>query len=490
MTWLLNDFSRDHETDIFKHAVEGTSLGTWSRKNVGKILVLGPFESHTELNFTSTAGKTSEVYYSLVFQLPKWRFRVTKFDESIEVSPVHAQYYQLTMQQKEQLEARIKAGLADVARSVADYELVKHDERKYREFLDYFQKKDEHSLRSVFIDQVDVHTGDIAMRNIVQRWPTLIADFLRLTDEDLDADKVKKNLDISKAEAIVLVTKNKLYQEWKNLFMSEVQDRLTRITSLVQGRKKSIDEYREWLKPYITRFKLIKQAFENPDERRSAMSDYIAAGGQATSLSKVTLWTWKGLEVPGLRRPSPDAMPKNIVNPYDKFVRKELIWNTKYGLVRKFPWLTEEWVGATAEDIRKNMMDAWVHYYGFMEIKFIRGDTRTADGQMIEDGTFEVNAVLMSQNALLVKMLELKAKEQELERYISELLGIAPEPGPGKQPLIKPRKSSGSWLKFFKSGPYERDFENRITKFYLKEMATGMYVPVVGFLKQKFGIGK
>ena len=180
-SWLLDNFERDAD-DKFSHTVTwehpstgkkiNTNLGKWSLDNVGNAFVLGPLEGHTLLDYTGGAGKATGAYYGLVFQLPKWRFKVFKFDESLEVSPVHAQYYQITLAQKDQLEQKIKAGLGEVARSVGDYELVKHDERRYREFMDYFERKDEHSLRSVFIDQVDMPSGDVSIRNIISRWPS------------------------------------------------------------------------------------------------------------------------------------------------------------------------------------------------------------------------------------------------------------------------------------------------------------------------------
>ena len=182
MTWLLGDFSRDPWKDTFTHRVGDVKLSSWTLDNLGKIVCLGPFEGHTTLDLTAPPGVASGVYYGMVFQLGKWEFKVHKADEAIEVSPVHAQYYQLTLKQKEDLEAKIKSGLGQAAQAIGDFELLKHDERKYQEFLNYHESRDEHSLRAVFIDQVDVHNGDTGLRQIVQRWPTIIADFMRCGD--------------------------------------------------------------------------------------------------------------------------------------------------------------------------------------------------------------------------------------------------------------------------------------------------------------------
>ena len=200
MTFILDDFSRDKINGKPKGDVFNYSL-----KWLGHALVMMPFEQHTVIDFTGPPGCCSSLYYSLAFQLGKWEYMVQKADEWIEVSPVHAQYYQLTQKQKEELEGRIKAGLASAAQAVADMELLKHDQRRYLEFLNYFGweyanelkqgQRDEHSLKAVFIDQVDMHTGDgISMRSIVSRWPTLITDFMKLADSDTHPEKMKKKI--------------------------------------------------------------------------------------------------------------------------------------------------------------------------------------------------------------------------------------------------------------------------------------------------------
>jgi hypothetical protein len=566
MVWLLGDFSRDAWKDTFTHkAPDGTSLGSWGLENLGKVVCLGPFEGHTTLDLTAPPGVASGVYYGMVFQLGKWEFKVHKADEAIEVSPVHAQYYQLTLKQKEDLEAKIKSGLAQAAQAIGDFELLKHDERKYREFLNYHENRDEHSLRAVFIDQVDVHNGDTGLRNIVQRWPTIIADFMRCGDpkvikeeETVDVEKVKEKLKVSRAEAVVLVTKNRLYREWKRLFVDEVRSRLERIGTLALAREASIKQYREWLRPYVTRFRLLKQAFEDPGARKRSASAFIAAGGHAVSESVVRIWSWKDVSPPEIRRAAPELVSERPIDPYDDFIKRELIWNPGRGLVADYPWITPSWVDKAAADIKREWMVANKLYYGFLEVDFIRTNMRMASGAEIEDGTFKINVVFMSQNALLAKLLELKCKQEEMERYINELLGLSkPEEklasiediklrfNEERRKLEEARKrmkaaeeelkkakeeddklkaqkrlneakggfekqekkiaemetmigymeagpSFGEKLKGFVGyrGPYEWNINERLAKYLIKPMAESSYVALIGFLKDKFGVGR
>ena len=509
---------------------------------LGHAVLAAPFEAHTVIDYTSPLGGTSGIYFALTFQLRKWEFQVFKADEWIEVSPVFTQYYQLTQKQKEELEGRIKGGLASASQAVADLELLQHDQRKYREFLNYFgyrtvselakedakyakeirkknptvrddeimlvddnvvKRRDEHYLKSIFIDQVDKHTGEgISMLSIVQRWPTLIVDFQRMTDKDVEVNDVAKKLDISRAEATVLVTKNKLYIEWKKLFEPQLRQRYTRLDQLVKSREKSVDEYREWLKPVIARHKLITEGLASEGTRRMMRTLFVAPAGQATSFANVELWTWRDLIMPEFYKVPGEQLAKaRGVEVDDKWTRENFIFHKKYGLITEHPWVTPAWVEKKKEEIYADgLMKKGMWYYTFFVIQVRRSNIRMATGFEIEDGQFDVNAVLMSQNALFAKLLELKAKEEEFENYVNTLLGVEAD----KTKLtssIAERK--GRWqklydalekvdmgMRFWKTkGPYERDFDDRVTKYYAATMAGVRYAPIVDFIKKKAGVG-
>jgi len=262
---------------------------------IGLFLCVGPTKApgvETEsnhmisLNFTGKPGTAAGLYYDLVFQLPNWGFNVSKADEWIEVSPTHKEYYDRTVSTKQMLEGAIKTGLTSAAAAVSDFELMNHDLRRYKEILNYFAAKDEHSLKVMFIDYVDVHTDlpgqPISLRTSAARWPTIIADFIKLKDEDTDPDQIAKKLNISKAEAVILTTKNKLYKQWKDLFGKTARERYELLKGLVEGRKKTINEYREWLKPYLARFKMTRLGGERPRVRADTLKSFADITGMAT----------------------------------------------------------------------------------------------------------------------------------------------------------------------------------------------------------------
>jgi len=139
----------------------------------------------------------------------RWQFTVKKVDEWIEISPSHPMY-QSILRQKQDIIRQVKEGLAHVDRAISDVELLIHDQRKYKIILDFIANKDDHSLKAMFIDQVDVNLPEgVSLRSIAPRWPTIIADFMELGDDDDTKEKVQKKLGTSMAEAVVLATKLK-----------------------------------------------------------------------------------------------------------------------------------------------------------------------------------------------------------------------------------------------------------------------------------------
>lgn len=498
--------------------------------------VLGmPLEAHAVLDFTAQPGSTMGVMYSLLFQLRKWEYFVQKADDWIEVSPVHAQYYQLIHKQKEDIEGRIKSGLASVSQAVADLELLKHDERKYREFLHYLgyrtkketidnykgsdknelnldenldklkKRVDNHSLKAVFIDQVETHTGEgISMRSIVSRWPTLITDFLRLTDDDMDVGNVKDKLNISKAEAVVLVTKNKLYAQWKLLFLGEVKSRYDRIMSLVRSREESVNSYRDWIAPFVARHKMLSEGLGLESQRKGFRTSFIQLPGQALSVSKTEIWTWKDFMPSEIFRTPGEAIGEarlsGELDPYDAWTKKTLIFDKKFGLINSHPWITDKWVKEMKDEMfNEGWLSTTKVYYTFFIISLQKFNLRTPTGQELEDGVFDVNAALMSQNVMFVKLLDLKARQEELENYVNRLLGIKGPLGASGQYSEEEKETFSDNVKQFldyfsltfanikKGGPYERDFDERISKYYLASMAADRFKPIVSFIKKKCG---
>jgi hypothetical protein len=599
----------------------------------GAAINAAPFEAESFINFTGPPGSMTGLIYSVYFQLGKWGFQTHKVDEWIDVSPVFKQYYDITIQQRQALESQIKAGLAQIANAIHDYELVAHDLRKYKEFLDYFTKVEkgkefiklkkaaeegkkilkegDQTLKAVFIDEVDVHTGEgIALKLIAPRWPTIIADFMRIEDEDTDPEKISKKLKVSEAEGVVLATKNKLYVEWRDrLFKPTILDRYQRISRLTEARKASIKEYSSMLRPVITRFRLISDALESKEHRALVRGHpLIRTDAQAYSMDFIRMWAWRPFsptekykmtreielnEIPatkaGFSREEIKYLTELIKKKSDTknlSLDEELLLNSGrvkalpidggggngYSIdkiVRRYAGLTPGFKGQTVQkeygvtiDIRDvfeartrlttefsrraaesaetelretstgmgvKRGSAWVFspYFVFLDVPLLRGVFKLPNGFEMEDLEMEnLRTATKSQNVIIVHLLEVIAREKQLENYIGTLLGEvegekfqsiedlskeqypevfgkleklkSPTEGGLTAALKKIRASFGDVLRAFgltndfvdwtrARGPYEFALDDRITEVIQPDPG-GLFKLIVSYMQQAAGV--
>ncbi|MFH8080827.1 MAG: hypothetical protein QXO84_03040 [Candidatus Aenigmatarchaeota archaeon] len=326
----------------------------------GEGINASPFEARELLDLTFPLGGGTGMMLGLIFQLGKWGYDVVKMSSSITVSPAFTEYYQKTIEEKRKLEEQMKAGFASLSTAISDYELLMHDVRKYAEYLNYFRdverakkkleeakknkdekkikeaeeeiKRAKHVLKAIFVDQVDVHTGEgISLRSIAVRWPTIISDFLSLTEDYEDPKEIVKALDgkIPLAEAMILATKSKLFKNWLTYFYDVVKSRYTTLMSLAEARKKSIEEYRNALKPVISRYKQINdmEVAIGPLNRAA----WHRPDAQALSVDTEVIWAWRPFISPDIFR-----MPREF--PSELTFEKAGFYNlAKYYLPGKTP---------------------------------------------------------------------------------------------------------------------------------------------------------
>jgi len=441
----------------------------------GECYHVAPYNQHLILDFTTPHGVASGVFIGFIFWLGRFGCHTIKIDENMEISPVHSQYYQLTIGQKQQLETQIKSGLAGITTAVSDFELLEHDLRKYKDFLEIFEKiekgkrekkndlmmEGEQSLKAIFIDEVDAHTGEgISLRSIAPRWPTIIADFMKLDDEDVDPGKIGKKLQVSEAEGVVLSTKNKLYKQWKNVFVETVKGRYARIMGLVRARKKSIDEYRNMLKPYIMRYRSIKELGSTPEGRAKLDGlSTIHTKGQAVSVEYSTLWSFKPLhpsdlfkapvtqalieDVDVLRMPFPPEFKERLrkdkeavkaakldkvkihpsgIEPLDKWA---LVFLKCIEDEYKIKFSTVDILKAREEFCKMCDEKRWYSpYFAVIDMKVDRTVIRMPDGSEIENLMLNtITSYMDTLNVMLARFFEKMAKEKDMENYIGEMLG-------------------------------------------------------------------
>jgi len=511
---------------------------TWSKyldcspgavgKFSGWALLVYPPDTRTALNSTALLQMNmwQRLYYFTLFWLGNQEYIVRKVDEMIEISPTHRAYYELVMGQKDALAAQIRTTVDEIVRQIADLELLKHDYRRYKEILDYFEKNMEHNLKAMFIDQVDFYSGEgapgrLSMSFMQQRniFPTIIQDFLDMKSLE-DLEKNPRLRELPRVEKDVLRVKFNAYQEWKEMFRREVETRVKELERLIKTKEAVINEMREGLKPKVARFKMIKHGFSKETERKSAATLFHRPGAEATSLTKITVWAWKEFFVPEFYK-SGEVRAFRPVDPYDEFTRKNLIFNEKIGLKAQYKWITKEWVEKCVDDIKSDLLITRKRhesepppspYYSFFILEFERYTLRSATGSELEDITIYIDHFLMSQNVLLVKLLELKARQEEFEEDINKIIGQPryekdekeekkeekkAEEGEKKEEkkkidvgkmmseaMKKAWDSLGIKFKLMRRGPYERDFE-RLKRFYLSPVGKYYYRPLVDRIKSQ-----
>ncbi|MBI4258192.1 MAG: hypothetical protein HY619_04480, partial [Thaumarchaeota archaeon] len=325
---IVTDDLRCRPSTLESSTVRGGGLS-------GKFICFSPFETEVYLDWTNLRGSGPNIWLSFIYRMHKWDYRIAKLDEYIEVTPTF-EYYKLTIEEKHKIEQTIKQGLASASQAVADYDMMAHDVRRYQEILDYFEKahrtKDDHILRSLFVDRVDAYTGEgYSLVSMAKRWPTIITDFIRMKSEwtekeDSQEEQVKRiraGLDVSMAEATVLRSKDILFREWKKLFLPVVQDRYARVKVIADARKESINEYKEWLKPYIARFRMMRETLEK-DPTAHLNDPFLTPGlGIAATNQGARIWIWKPFHPQEFRKSEMIREHKGfVVYPFDDFAKE------------------------------------------------------------------------------------------------------------------------------------------------------------------------
>jgi hypothetical protein len=293
----------------------------------------------------------------------------------------------------------------------------------------------------MFIDYVDVHLPEgVSMRSIAPRWPTIIADFQTLDVEDDTPKKIMKKIDVSNAEAVILTTKIRLYKKWKDLFGREVRERYRRIKERLEGRKASIEEYRNWIRPLIRRILQMREV----DDKTLAMHSHLPMGaGMPVALQYIEYWAWttgEGLEpsehhkvprelhvAPGTRKSRgllklkvrKGRVPRFRIEPYDDVVKSLIPHIEERHGVR----ITKEDVLEARKRLYEEGSPTW-EWYVIAHFPVYITHYKLPSGLDVEDVDFnKLSVVFLTQNIMLVKLLELIAEEKKIDAYIDELLG-------------------------------------------------------------------
>ena len=432
----------------------------------GYAWVSQPLEGYSNIVYISSPGKTRTVFNGLMDWMDQNKWKNIVFDKSIEVTPTHTKLYQSVIGQKYELQARIKQALVSISQSVADLELLEHDIRKYEEFDEYLKGMDtdvnhvrdkkekkelerkkkfsEMAIKTVFVDQVDYHSGGTGqgpgrlsmafMRNN-NIMPTIVDDFMIMGGpDDLDNGPLKN---LSTVEKNMLRIKWKAYQAWLSSFRNEVESRLGRLTQLRMSREKTLDEFREWVKPIISRELAIKEGFSEEGNRtfENIIGTEYSSLGEATAQTYNNILSFHRLSIEEVQK-TPSEMYEmasekiselDLKNIYDS-MSEILVLDENVGLRVKYPWITKAWVDSVKGDcisrVKSLMLKGFSRYLIMSNIRYMTRNTIYRGEFEVEIGVYLIDTFMITPNIAVVKMIEQKAKDEEIKRYINQMLGL------------------------------------------------------------------
>jgi hypothetical protein len=351
-------------------------------------------------------------------------------------------------------------------------------------------------------------------------------DPAKVKDPRAQVDKIRTELDVSQAEATVLKTKNELFRQWKNAFKPTVMERYARMENLVNARKKSIDEYRNWLKPYLARFKMMKEKMETVSPADELSNAYMTPGfGQSQASTGVKLWLWKPFVPAELRKAElgPLKEPHGfVIDPYDDLVKewhKKINdhWGTDITEKEVRDLLKNEWTQSKPGIKAFPEMDPHYLYYVFFEVTYLLNLVKTPPPEAMETDNvmfYPFRGWFMSQNAVLVHLIELEARKRAFEAYVNQMLGVKEEeekilkrveaefkPKPPEKRFTAPKgftkiASFGGAVNkhasklaslYVKRGPYEPVFYERVSKLMARGMG-GYYGQQMGHIQKLMGV--
>ena len=540
------------DANLRKISAQGT-LTRWGDVNLGKCVVVhgldqgGKFdEGGINLNPTGVGGSTQNMFYGMSFEIGKDAWERVKGDEWIETGHANPEYHQMILGQKATYEDKMKLGLAGISQSVADLELLEHDVRKYEEYKGYLGDLDSDdekkkraatfAIKTIFVDQVDFHAGgggqgagrlSLAFMRNNNIMPTIVNDFLMMESLD-DIREGGKFVNMADVEKKMLESKWTLYEHWLGVFRSAIMQRLERIEILRKSREFTIGQFRDWLKPIIMRYRLIETAYAKPTRegpvqygRKDLRRHHVFSVGMGVSYNGWTMWFYKPLTNPEQHTYAAELRAKAILDGeygkqygYDKWTQDHLIFDKEHGLIADYPWIRKGWVDEKVEDISAFLQKKRRDYYSFATVDICKVVTKGVTGTLTEDTDFFFNMYVLSANIVLMKKLEIEAKNEDLEVFLDKMLGLPPgvekkydgeviwykkmafgyevdsEKFKTKKAMLKKypdpeyyltpiNEESKSWNDFKnlfgldlwlfkKRGPYEHQFYDRFTKYYLK----------------------
>jgi hypothetical protein len=242
-------------------------------------------------------------------------YSIQKLNESLFVSP-QSNMHQEFMNRKQQAEQNIKQTMQSYQQLMKQKHMLQHDIRKLRSRVEAINSKDETLLKGDFIELVDGAGGapsqggdQMSLKAYRDQsiFPTIVSDFNEMDSlddlktaeqkaeghEDKDADDFEDGVlaDLPDNEKAILNKKYKMYEQWKDLYGSEVSRKLDDLKGQMKNIERSIEETEEWLEPYVRDVNMINKMGEDQTHMGQ-----LNIRGNSTMLRQLDYIFWKPMK--------------------------------------------------------------------------------------------------------------------------------------------------------------------------------------------------
>lgn len=244
--------------------------------------IMGDPYKHMKIS-AGRSGKAYGILLGVPDAFDDMDYQADRSEEKLFISPQN-QAHQSFRQRRKEAEQNIQEKMQSMGRLKKEKHMLQHDIRKLRSRVEAIESKDETQLKSDFIELVDganagsQQGGEAAMKTLQERniYPSIVADFNEM-DSVEDLEEGGKLNDLPGNEKAVLKKKYKMYEDWVDLYGSEVQTKLKELKGELKRVERAIDQAEDWLQPYVQDMVMIHQKQESSDY--DEMTKYYTFGG-------------------------------------------------------------------------------------------------------------------------------------------------------------------------------------------------------------------
>jgi hypothetical protein len=213
-------------------------------------------------------------------------FDVSKVEEEFEASAGGAYFGELGARASA-MQDRAMAILRQVNGVIKEVINLIYDLKEYEMRLEVYDHADpkkepsavkresaEHSLKSIWMDQVDVKTGLGSINNLTRG----DLQFVTLRDAFMQAKSIKDvdRIDLNKRVKIILKKKFEEYSNWRGVGEDELRKRFSIEKNYLKSQIDSLKLYTKWAKPYLRAAQKLGMK-EMGGDSRLANPDIVAA---------------------------------------------------------------------------------------------------------------------------------------------------------------------------------------------------------------------